>query len=84
MKILIIFLLSTIIVVSQTWEPIQTEESTLLPKRLKFNYYPIDGNSTSVQEYLSGSTPYFKLENMTLGWHWGGQRKISQVMKSNQ
>lgn len=79
MKIIAIFLLSVVMVYSQSREAEQ--------KQFEWN---IEGTTTTA--YLSTIHPnnpqtvldYFKINNFTLGWHWGGERIISKAMKVNQ
>ncbi len=72
MKKLIIFLLAVTFVFSQNVEPTQRT----------FNYKNLNG--TSINGYLNGDLDYFNINNFIIGWHWGGERKISQVMRVNQ
>ena len=83
MKILIIFLLSITVAFAQNREAIQEA----------FQWNILNGSSTSTMNaYLSTIHPnnpqtvldYFKSDKFILGWHWGGERIISKVMKVNQ
>ncbi|MDT3738223.1 MAG: T9SS type A sorting domain-containing protein [Candidatus Kapabacteria bacterium] len=73
MKIIAIFFLAITVAFSQNVEPTQKS----------FDYKDIDGNTVN-DGYLNGNLDYFKINNYTLGWHWGGQRKISKAMLANQ
>jgi hypothetical protein len=41
-------------------------------------------NNLHTDEYLSGDSAYFQINNFLAGWHWGGERKISEVMHAQQ
>ena len=79
MKIIAIFIISVVMVYSQSREAEQ--------KQFEWN---LSGTTTTA--YLSTIHPsnpqtvkdYFKSDNFILGWHWGGEKIISKVMKVNQ
>ncbi len=71
MKTIIIFLLAVMVVLSQNGEP----------STRTFTWNTING---SITDTLNTNNDYFKLNSFIIGWMWGGERKISQVMKVNQ
>lgn len=47
------------------------------PAQRLFNHY---GQNKLIGSHLDS----FKINNFTLGWHWGGQYKNSKAMNTNQ
>lgn len=72
MKIIVMFFLMSIVLLSQTREPSQHP----------FSY--TDTSGIYHNEYLSADSSYFKLNQFMVGFHWGGSRVMSRVLKANQ
>ena len=79
MKIIAIFIISVVMVYSQSREAEQKQ----------FEWKLSETTTTAYLSTIHPSNPqtvkdYFKSDNFNLGWHWGGERLISKVMKVNQ
>ena len=79
MKIIAIFLISVVMVYSQSREAEQKQFVWNLSGTTTTAYL-----STIHEDNPQSVKDYFKTDNFILGWHWGGEKIISKVMKSSQ
>lgn len=54
------------------------------PEPLQFEHFTTYGATTKSISSFNNSDARFKYNKYVLGWHWGGERRISKVMKVNQ